>query len=322
MNVEKKLSDWIYKYDSVKYKFDIISDIEIEKPKTLFKYCSLDEYSIDSLYHLYLFVSHPDQFNDLFDCYYDLIKPTEDYLFQFMDTVQNPEENRKKYKSNSKEFLKSFKLHFRAAIYRFYGLVSMTSNNKDVLMWSLYTNNSGFAIEFDFLEFPFKFHGPFRMNYKSNFDFINLENDLDKILAVHYMSNIKNDVWKFENEWRIIVEAPAKQQFFSPKIDMYKQLGGHNRKCSYPKEAIKSISLANHFFEIEETTQIDNKTLVIQLKEKIKEKTKILDFLSQNKILAKIMLRDTNEENQFELNFRDGFFTKTKTIHYRYNAID
>lgn len=66
MIFERKISDWIYLYDSEKNKFEVIPNIEIQKPKTLYKYYSLNEYATDSLYYNYLFASHPDHFNDLF----------------------------------------------------------------------------------------------------------------------------------------------------------------------------------------------------------------------------------------------------------------
>ena len=91
MTIERTISDWIYKYDSAENKFEVIPNIKIQKPKTLFKYYPLNENAIDSLFHNYLFASHPDHFNDLFDCYYEIIEPTDEYLFHIMDKIQNPE---------------------------------------------------------------------------------------------------------------------------------------------------------------------------------------------------------------------------------------
>lgn len=322
MTFERKISDWIYKYDSSENKFEVIPNIKIQKPKTLFKYYRLNENAIDSLYHNYLFASHPDQFNDLFDCYFDLIEPTNEYLFHVMDKIQDPVQNREKVKQNANEFRKSFKLHFRAAMFRFYGILSMTTCNKNILMWAHYSNNEGFAIEFDYFKFPFDFDGPFYINYKSGFEKIKLKADLDKRLAINYMCNIKDDKWKYENEWRIIVKATEQQQLFSPKIQMYKELGGHNRKFSYPKDAIKSISLANHFFEVEETIQRNNQTLDIKLNEKREKQLIILDFLWQHNIKTKIITRETKKGNTFNLNFREGFLTKTGNAQYIFEAID
>jgi hypothetical protein len=324
MIFERKISDWIYLYDSEKNKFEVIPNIEIQKPKTLYKYYSLNEYAIDSLCHNYLFASHPDHFNDLFDCYFEIIEPTNEYLFHVMNKIQDPIRNREKFNQNEWEFRKSFKLHFRAAMFRFYGILSMTTCNKNILMWAHYSNNEGFAVEFDYSKFPFDFDGPFYINYKSGFENIILKADPDKRLATNYMCNIKDEKWEYENEWRIIVKATEPQQLFSPKIQRYKELGGHNRKFNYPLNAIKSISLANHFFEIDETIQRNNQILDITLNERIEKKAVILDFLYQHNIKTKIITRETRKGNTFELDFREGYFLNKKTADnkYTFNAVD
>lgn len=322
MIFERKISDWIYLYDSEKNKFEVIPNIKIQKPKTLYKYYSLNEYAIDSLYHNYLFASHPDHFNDLFDCYFEIIEPTNEYLFHEMDQVQDPIRNREKFNQNDGEFKKSFKLHFKAAMFRFYGILSMTTCNKNILMWAHYSNNEGFAVEFDYTKFPFDFDGPFFINYKSGFEKLILKTDSDKRLATNYMCNIKDEKWKYENEWRIIVKATEKQQLFSSKIQIYKELGGHNRNFNYPLIAIKSISLANHFFEIDEIIQRNNQILDISLNERTENKVVILDFLYQHNIKTKIITRETMKGNTFELDFREGYLTKTAANNYTFNAID
>jgi len=321
MTIERTISDWIYKYDSAENKFEVIPNIKIQKPKTLFKYYPLNENAVDSLFHNYIFASHPDHFNDLYDCYFEIIEPTNEYLFYEMDKIQNHIINRERFKEDANEFIKSFKLHFRAAMFRFYGIFSLTTCNKNILMWAHYSNNEGFAVEFDYSRFPFDFDGPFNINYKSSFKKVILKSDPDKRIATNYMCNIKDEKWKYEKEWRIIIKTSEKQQFFSPKIQMYKDLGGHNRKFSYPKDAIKSISLANHFFEIEEVYWLNQMTIKIELihNEKFEMKKTVLDFLCLNHIQTKIIVRN-NVVNSFGLNLRSGNLECLKDKSYQFKV--
>lgn len=189
-------------------------------------------------------------------------------------------------------------------------------------MWSLYSNNAGFAIEFDYSLFPFRFHGPFPMNYKASFEKVTIKRDADKLILMLYMSNIKNENWKYENEWRLIIDSPKNQPMFSPKIDILKRLGGHNRKFSYPKEAVRSISLGNHFFETEELTIENPKTLSIILKDNVIPKTIVLDYADSNQILTKIITRKTSPRNSFELDSREGYIQKIAANQYQFKATD
>ncbi|MGD9900907.1 MAG: hypothetical protein AB7T22_17410 [Calditrichaceae bacterium] len=126
----KKISEWVYQYDSDLNDFEIVPDTEIVKPQTLFKYYSLNDYAVDGLYHSYLYATHPDQFNDLYDCFYDLVEADSslDYIFELLDRIRDPAENRKKYADNSQEFINSFLLWLKASIYRYHGVVSMTTS--------------------------------------------------------------------------------------------------------------------------------------------------------------------------------------------------
>ncbi|WP_320168187.1 DUF2971 domain-containing protein [Mangrovibacterium marinum] len=323
---EKTLSNWKYIVsvdEDNRSLFDVIPDKKIEKPKTLYKYFPLTDNAVNGLCHNYLYASHPDQFNDLYDCFHELIDSnrSEKYFHELLSNYFSAEIIRERCSSNPKAFNVSVALWLRAIIYRFYGLVSMTESNLDVLMWSLYSDNKGFAVEFDYTVFPFQFHGPYPMNYSPHFEKIAIQNDLERGLYLLYMSTIKNEVWRYENEWRLIIDAPKEQQMFSPKIQKLKELGGHDRKFSYPLKAIESISLGNHFFEIEELNGRDKQKLEINLKENIEKKRSVLDFISANEIPSKIITRKSHEL-RFDLDFRDGFFHKTGNNQYKFIAFD
>lgn len=323
MTKEQTISDWIYKYDSTENKFEIIPNIKIQKPKTLFKYFSMENHHLESLKQMYLWAAHPDSFNDLFDCYYNVLNFHPDFMIGYMTKYQPLIEVTTNYAKNPTDFREGFKHFFRADIFRKFGLVSFSESVSNVLLWSYYNKNSGFAIEFDYSFFPANFHGPFFMNYRSNYtNEFTIKSDDDLPLSLLYLSTIKNLQWHKEKEWRIIIEAPKDKIMFSPKIQLLKELGGYGRKFDFSVHAIKSISLANHFFEIEETYHRDNQILDIILREKPEKKAIILDFIYQHDIKTKIITRETRKGNTFELDFREGYITKTGVNQYIFNAID
>jgi hypothetical protein len=318
MNIhEKQISDWTYKYDISKNRFDIIPDTEIIKPQSLYKYFPFSDYAIDSLYHSYLYASHPDQFNDLYDCYINVFQLSK-------ERERNIQVNF--YQQNQRDLSPELCKYFlRSAIFMKHGLVSMTERGDDVLMWSYYSSNKGFAIEFDYELFPFNYHGPFPIHYCKNFQNIKIENDLDDKFLVAYMSNIKSSRWKREKEWRFIIDAPKDLSMFVPDSTDFKELGGHDRKFDYPIKAIKCVLLGNSFFKNDKTNRLNNQTLEITLKENSEKKSKILDFLFQHqnqyKFKVKIIIPETRV-NTFKLDFREGNITKFGNDKYQFEAID
>ncbi len=49
---KREYSGWTYQVDN-NNQYDIIPDVEIEKPKTFFKYYALNEYSVSALTEMY-----------------------------------------------------------------------------------------------------------------------------------------------------------------------------------------------------------------------------------------------------------------------------
>lgn len=189
--------------------------------------------------------------------------------------------------------------HFREKIYRKWGIFSMTGNPNNILMWSYYCNHTGFCIEFDILRFPFKFYGPFPINYQAKFEALSIKK-IGLHIGVLAQSNLKDKIWQHEKEWRLMIAAPDGQEMHSPNFDILKRLGGHDRKFKYPLEAIKSIALGNRFFEPDEMHAIGNNTLDINLKTNFEQKSIMLDFLATNNIKTHIGLRTGFNKIKFQ----------------------
>ena len=180
--------------------------------------------------------------------------------------------------------------NFREIIYRKWGVYSMTGNPNNVLMWSYYCRHEGFCIEFDITQFPFKFYGPFPINYQSELKSLSIK-EIGVQLGVLIQCNLKDEIWKHEDEWRLMILSPDKEDMLSPHFDELKKLGGHDRKFNYLISAIRSIALGNRFFEPEEIYEVNKTELEINLKDNVEKKASVLNFIADNDILTHIGLR-------------------------------
>lgn len=308
-----KINEWEYKFNNL----IITPDKEIAIPTKLYKYYSLDQNSIDSLVNSYIYATHPSEFNDVFDCDADLLdfdneNFTNYFLYEFMKRGIHEFENIKielKYIAQR---------DFKESVYRKFGIFCMTNNPKSLYMWTNYNKHKGFCIEFDIsvLNKNFKAYGPFPINYQpsekiiplsvSKFNNIGEDTYFDILLEMMlFQSNIKNEFYEYEEEWRLLIQSPKGNEMVSPSYMKLKELGGHNRKFEYPIETIKSIWLGVNFF-LPEEKKIEDYGHEINLIENYTQKLAILDFLSDNKIPT--LIGGKNKPN--EINFEEAIIER------------
>lgn len=173
--------NWVYKViengGESPIKFEILPDKPLNTPKELCKYFDFKEYNVDLINGKYFYGSHPFELNDPFDLNKNML--------QFDPKIQN-------------ELYEVFFSQF--------GVLSMTENELDPLMWSHYGSHRGFVLKFILNKTPKNFYGPFPINYID--EFIPIETD-NKLLALLVASNIKfKEFWKNENEWRFLLFSP------------------------------------------------------------------------------------------------------------------
>lgn len=85
------------------------------------------------------------------------------------------------------------------------GILSLTSNRDDILMWSHYADShKGICLEFDtrIPDSPFALAQP--VNYKTIFDDYTFDADFDATQVSESVSLTKSRHWKYEKEWRVI----------------------------------------------------------------------------------------------------------------------
>lgn len=299
-----KLYKWIYKYKEAAERsgpydlFEVIPDVDMPKPLTLFKYYGLDDRSIENLNRNRIYATHPDQFNDIFDCSNELIEfDNDDFLYSFLSESVDPNTLRDKYYSDRDGLERFVNGHFKEVLYRKMGILCLTEKCDNNLMWSYYSNHKGFAVEYDYEKFPFDFLGPFPVNYQSNVEPVKLS-EVGLQVALLFQSNIKQKIWEHEREWRILI-ASNNGDMVSPDNPFLEELGGKNRLFSYNINAIRSITLGSRFFNLQEVEELEGNRFLIKLKDiaqegedrfKTENRRKLLDFIIENKIDAAIIL--------------------------------
>ena len=206
----KEYCGFRYSYDD-KEGYSISPHFKTEKPTSFFKYYPLTENSVNALTNLYVYASHPKQFNDPFDCNANLIKfdTWEDVRHLWKHLFDSYKEQ---YPSLDAACEDSNQAYW-TLLYKKLGLVSLTSQADNYQMWSLYAQNDGFCVEFDTNRLPFLHYGPFPINYTENIPGPVHIGDVGGNLAMLIQTNVKNDWWKYENEWRLYIPNPEGLDF-------------------------------------------------------------------------------------------------------------
>lgn len=284
---------YIYSYDPL--FFDILPEVKMDVPETLFKYYALCANSVDALTKSYIYVSHPDELNDVFDSSEYLMKFDNENVNKIMDRiiskVDYPNNNILTYSESHHEIL-----HLTT------GIFSLSEKCDSILLWAYYTNNKGFAIEFDIEKLKEstvnKTYGPFPINYIEKLEQISL-NKYSMPCAFLMQSNIKDRQWEHEHEWRLIVESENGENFKHPTL---KDEFSKERKVYYSSDSIKSIWLGKKFFQKDEFQSVDFELGVIyfELRSNIEHKSSILTFLSENNITTYCWCQNTLEMKPIE----------------------
>lgn len=293
-NQEFTYKEFTYKLENGNHTVDCDKPI----PKSFYKYYSIDKYKIDAIINNYLYATHPYSFNDsidssdlLLDFSNITLERYKGFYVRFMDNEEyqkhNFDELFKEEKKNNFSYLK--KLSFQIFSKNF-GLISLTTAPINILMWSHYSSESGFAIEIETLELleNLKKLNPDLQNYCLRP--IQYVDKLEKIKMFHpsfhtpdipllYITSVKRNDWKYEDEWRLSVykqDMDIPFEFLSPGMDNYK--GTQERKLYYSKKTIKSFILGKYFFNGSNCSEVSF-DLVFMLKNNDKNK-KFVEFVN------------------------------------------
>jgi len=201
--------------------------ISNELPTALFSYHKVNEYIIDDLIKKQITLTDPNLFNDLYDSTLHVNSETSErknleelnsYLaelkahsifgesLELVDIDQSIADMN--YPERDKRIMRVFSKDYRIKCF--------SEMWDSILMWSHYADNSrGICIEYDFSEDE-RAKNFLPVTYlKDPLDFSDiadhsipigkLDNDNQLSMAVLLSISTKNDVWKYESEWRFIL---------------------------------------------------------------------------------------------------------------------
>lgn len=276
----------------------IVVPKKIIEPKRLFKYYGCEDYHYKSFMGSYLYTSHPYNFNDSIDGSSLLLNfknITKEKYDKLWDEVkwEDEENNPNNYYVDK---LKDFE-HIRQRYYIFktkrIGLISLTSSPLNILMWTHYSSEKGFAIELDtqilkdniknlnedIENFSLK---PIQYVKKLEAIDVSAKDFYQTDIPLSYISNIKRDVWKYENEWRLRIYKEAMKVPIKDFFPTLEDIEGSNRFTYYPKEAIKAVFLGKYFANGNNCEAIYDKR--IELKDSFQNKyfIEFINYLSEN----------------------------------------
>jgi len=223
----------------------------LKSPKSLSKYYTVDELSVSSFIQRKLYANTPDFFNDLFDTLYLKLDYSGISFDKIVGLFKSDEiaNERKEYELDNEKYIQKIRNTHYAIWNAHCGIICMTENKTDDLMWAHYSNNEGFLVEFDHLIFPKNFGTPYQINYVPSNDMLKFSSN-EIFLSIYINSLLKKDIWKYENEFRFLVHPNSYGSFltygrFSNECHDYKK---ESRLVPFPDKAIKKVIFGLKFF--------------------------------------------------------------------------
>ena len=300
----KEYCNFQYGYDEIE-GYRIVPPKNVEIPSTFYKYYPLTDYNVDALTNMYVYATHPNDFNDPFDCNKKLIefKTWEDVR----ELLSSKYDDFKKQIPSLQAACNFCRETFKIILYKKLGLVSLAPRHDNYLMWALYAQNNGFCIEFDTNKFPFLHFGPFPINYVNDIPQTIPIGDYGGHISMLILSNVKNKWWEYEKEWRLYIPTPKgfdmKACGNEFEIKTYNFGDEHNRKFRYTTESIKSITLGTKFFDKMVTNKLSSDEVdIVCVPDTAPKEYKVLDFLAKvtEKLMMPIRLATLANFNKYE----------------------
>ncbi len=312
-------NDWEYVNDKVGGR--IIPDRKIAFPSQFSKYYGLSKNSVDALTKGYVYFSHPLVLNDPFDSCRQLIDLSLFSERQFVKLIfnnlklTNPDSSftydeiknqiAVMYRNNKSGLLNTALTFFWNIVFKDWGILSLSDIDSDLRMWSYYTNHRGFILNFksDLFDTT-EILGPFPINYSDNYDSVTPRSLAIERENLLYVTNIKSNHWKHENEWRFLLNRD------NMSIPEYKDkiLVDNKRRVAYKSDKLNSIVLGYKFFQENISgTKIGDKKRLFKFNKADNPsdnlRISILENIIENKLITKEI--QIAEDNTFNLEVHD-----------------
>jgi len=226
----------------------LIEDFEyILEQKRFFHYSSFETALNHIIIGKSLQFSDPTTFNDPFDCNEKIL--FVNYERELIDNILKSKlYNRAQRRSLKTKELKKNQNQIMREKRREFKIFCFSSKNDNVLMWSHYADkHNGICCGFDF---PISYPNKFIMTPVKYIDRImNLSGETELYKIILYWLTTKSKVWKYEDEFRAIMNAKSTQQnyeYINFDDDYLKEIiFGCNVKQSQIDIAIKKLKASN-----------------------------------------------------------------------------
>lgn len=250
-------------------KLDIKINDDIQLPKTLYKYYSLSYRAIESLENKTIHFGHAFSMNDLMDGNF-LLWDFDSFLDTFMYEMQIPRKAKAELHASlikrlSDEFLK------------YIGYFCLCENYSTDLLWSHYTAERGYCLEFDreklldnFKDyqnyfFPINYNDLRKINFQEYSDRIVIGNKVSvgANIPLFYSLANKEKFWSYEKEWRLVIRNESFSAIVNPQIlisDEQKKIQNQNlqsRNLKIESNSINKVILATLFFNNDRFNNIE-----------------------------------------------------------------
>lgn len=204
----------------------------IKHPPSLYKYRPINKFTSDIFCRGVLWFSRPESFSDPYDCHpvIDMEIDKDGFRDHLSSTwsANHPEWSQEELAAAVERQVQQgypldedeknqFKEDYLERL-RSIGVFPTCERADNVVMWSHYAeNHRGICLEFDPSTMPqnIEFH---KIKYRKKRQVINLFRDWK--IANRLASGVKSLEWKYENEWRMVLEANEKTPSFPCEIDV------------------------------------------------------------------------------------------------------
>jgi hypothetical protein len=195
-------------------------ELFITKEKYIYKYLTVNINTLKLLINAELYFSIPENFNDPFDCKFNLNLDsiTVEGIKSFYKDEEEIDSKIRQFQKDKDSILSEIEQDYNTGLSKALGITCFSENNKDILMWAHYANNfKGICLIFDWKIHKEFFNG-YKVHYKESLPTVSYNGDGQFETSEILLTKLTN--WKYEKEVRSIFKIddsgnnPAR---FNPK---------------------------------------------------------------------------------------------------------
>ncbi len=246
--------------ESIDRETKIVLNDNIEIPEYTYKYYYLNSNSKNSLKNQTVHFGHSFTMNDLMDGNF-LLWDFEDFLHDYIKEADLEIDLKEYYhkkliRTLSKDFLK------------YIGYFCLCENFHNDLLWTHYTNERGFCIEYNTTKLlenfsscqmyfvPINYDNLEQINFKKHSIKSSKEGkvSINANIPLFYCLINKEKFWNYEKEWRIIIRdekfdsVSHPLEFNNDQVLEFQKNGMRNRNLKINDNCINRIILSTYFF--------------------------------------------------------------------------